>query len=259
MRNMKTVIFGGTTEGNQISRRLADMGARVIVSVASEYGERQQGEYEGIDIQSGPKTTSQMEEMIRGADLVIDATHPYAVEVSSNIREAAAKSGVRRIRIIRDQEGYAAGIDGTDTIVPAADRHDAADKIRSLFKNGKGNVLLTTGVRDLPFYCEQLKGMEIYARILPSAESIEACLQSGMDPGNIIAMQGPFSGRLNEAIIREYDIKVMITKESGRAGGFEEKIKACKNCGIKAVVISRPEDQGVSYDHAVEECMKTSW
>ena len=254
---MKIVLFGGTTEGRILSQRLADMGAEVTVSVVSEYGAKQQGEYSGTDVIYGPKGIRQMEEMLVGADLVIDATHPYALEVSSNIRNSSKKTGVPMMRIIREESlcredgcGSEGGSD-KDNILIVSDRKEAAEAAL-----GKGNILLTTGVRDLPFYCEALDCSCIYARVLPSKESIEACMDSGIDPGHIIAMQGPFSQQMNEAVIREFDIKVLITKESGRSGGFMEKITAGRNCGITAVVIRRPQEEGLTCEEAVEECRR---
>ena len=63
-------------------------------------------------------------------------------------------------------------------------------------------------------------------RVLPGVESIEICHREQIPGKQIIAMQGPFGTELNEALIRQYDIGVLVTKESGQAGGFPEKIRA---------------------------------
>lgn len=247
---MKTVLFGGTTEGRELSGQLAEMGADITVSVFSEYGARQLGEKDGITICTGPRTADEMMDMIEGADLVIDATHPFAQEVTANIAEACRNAGVRNIRLIRaydepvDEDGEGG------RIIRAGNREEAAKLA------GKGNVLLTTGVRDLPFYCEKLGSSRTYARVLPTKESIEACIDSGMEPSNIIAMQGPFSVHMNEALIEEFDIDVLITKESGRAGGLAEKLRACERRGTKAIVITRPEEEGMPYEEVLEECRR---
>ena len=259
MKNMKIYIFGGTTEGRQLSRFLADNGAEVAVSVVSEYGARQQGDHPGISLSVGPRTKDEMANMIEGFDLVIDATHPYATEASDNIRIAADDVRVRTIRL-RREEG-----DSKDprheeelnrTILWVRDREEAAELAMKKTEISRKNILLTTGVRDLPFYCGAMDVDRIYARVLPSEESIRVCQREGIRSQNIIAMQGPFSAQLNGALIQEFDIGVLITKESGNTGGFREKLQGCRSCGIPAIVIARPEEQGLTYDEVCEECIR---
>ena len=54
-------------------------------------------------------------------------------------------------------------------------------------------------------------------------------------------MKGPFTEEINIATYRQYDIDLLITKESGVAGGFLEKINACKALNIPAVIITRKQ------------------
>ena len=79
-----------------------------------------------------------------------------------------------------------------------------------------------------------------YPRVLPSVSSLEACQAAGFPPKQIIAMQGPFSAELNRAVIRQLDISVLVTKESGAAGGFEEKCAAARDTGCRLIVVERP-------------------
>ena len=263
---MKIVIFGGTTEGRNLAKDLADAGARVLVSVASEYGAQQQGEHPNVTVEVGNKDAGEIGAMIRGADLVVDATHPYATEVTENIRRAAADKDIGLLRLKRDEEPAAksdadddkSGAEGSfdpESLIRVADRRQAAELAESVCPPDK-NIMLTTGVRDLAFYCERLDPKKIYARVLPSKESIETCQKLGLDPKHIIALQGPFSAELNEALMREYDTGVMITKESGRNSGYADKIKACRKCSVTAVVIERPSEEGLGYDEVLAECSR---
>ena len=213
---MRAVIFGGTTEGRELSQALAAEGADVIVSVATHVGTEEQGAADGITISEGLKDEAGMRELIRGADVVIDATHPYAVVVTENIRLAAEKEGIERLRVVRAESTEEAAPAG---IHIAADAEDAAEKALQI-AGPKGRVLLTTGSKDLATYA------------------------SVIDPEQL----------LNRAVIRDYEAKVMITKESGRAGGFLEKIRACEDCGIPAIVIARPQEDGLSYDEVLAVC-----
>ena len=91
---MKAVVFSGTTEGRRFSRRLAGLGAEVIVCVATPLGAEEQGEMAGITVHAGRLEPDAMAALLAGADLCIDATHPYAVDATKNIRAAAAQAGV---------------------------------------------------------------------------------------------------------------------------------------------------------------------
>ena len=73
-----------------------EAGAEVVVSVASDYGVEEQGSAEGVTVECGPKEEAEIRAMIADADAVIDATHPYAVIVTDNIRKAAEAEGVER-------------------------------------------------------------------------------------------------------------------------------------------------------------------
>ena len=261
MKNMKILIFGGTTEGRNLSLALASEGADVTVSVVSELGTeelKQYSEADNLTIAQGPKDVDDICAMLEGVDLCVDATHPYAVIVTDNIRQAAGRAGVELLRVTRAQSelqacgGYvgAACSDEAASILLAADAADAAHKAKAL----GGRVLLTTGSKDLPTYSRLLDPELLYARVLPLSQSIEACENAGIPHRNIIAIQGPFSEELNKAIIREYNITVLITKESGKAGGFGEKICACQSCGIPAIVIARPEEEGLTYEEVLAYC-----
>lgn len=68
----------------------------------------------------------------------------------------------------------------------------------------------------------------LFVRVLPGTESIEICHKNGILGRQIIAMQGPFSEEMNLALLHQYQIRYMVTKESGASGGFSEKISAAE-------------------------------
>ena len=239
---MKTVIFAGTSEGRELSRALAEAGAKVVVSVASEVGAEEQGVFRGVQVEVGPKEADEIRAMIRDADLVIDATHPYAVIVTDNIRRAAEAEGVECLRLLRD-ESESAPQESEDIFYVK----DAAEAARLAEKIG-GRVLLTTGSKELKTYAQCLDPEMLYPRVLPVVSSIQACEEAGIPHRNIIAIQGPFSEELNKAVLQDYRIDLMITKDSGAAGGFGEKICAAGKCGVPVCVIRRPEEEGLSFD-----------
>lgn len=251
---MKIVIFGGTSEGRLLSNELAKAGADVLVSVASDLGVEEQGAADGVTVVSGAKDEEGIREMLHGADMVIDATHPFAVIVTDNIRSAAEKTGVERLRLLRDEspaDGNNAAVDDNEADIRyAGDPEDAA----AIAGKIGGRVLLTTGSKDLALYAGVLDPEQLYPRVLPVVSSIKACEDAGIPHKNIIAVQGPFSQALNAAVIRDYEINVMITKDSGAAGGFPEKISAAAECRIPVIVIMRPEEEGLSFDEILAAC-----
>ncbi|MDO4870202.1 MAG: precorrin-6A reductase [Bacillota bacterium] len=253
---MKIVIFGGTTEGRELSSLLASAGADVTVSVVSGYGAEEQnasGNSGSLKIEEGPRDENGMRLLLADADICVDATHPYAVEASANIRSAAEAENVEVLRLKR----ASVSLDeikgsGVEDLYIAEDPAEAARIAAGI----GGRILLTTGSKDLHLYGELLDSELLFPRVLPLSQSIDACEKAGIPHRNIIAVQGPFSEAFNRAVIDEYQINVLITKESGRAGGFMEKINACKSCGIPAVVISRPADEGLSFDEVRALCME---
>ena len=248
---MKIVIFGGTSEGRLLSNELAKAGADVVVSVASDLGVEEQGAADGVAVVSGAKDEEGICEMIRGADMVIDATHPFAVIVTDNIRSAAEKTGLLRDESpAADKETASAADKGDADIKYAKDPEDAA----AIAGKIGGRVLLTTGSKDLALYAGVLDPEQLCPRVLPVVSSIKACEDAGIPHKNIIAVQGPFSQALNAAVIRDYEINVMITKDSGAAGGFPEKISAAAECRIPVIVIMRPEEEGLSFDEILAVC-----
>ena len=134
---MNILIFGGTTEGREISHLLAERGAQVLVCVATEYGREEQGEAPGITVLTGRKDRTAILSLLEGADLCIDATHPYAENISRTLRDACDAAGVPLRRLLR-RESAADGIQVADAPAAAA-----------LLAQERGNILLTTGSKEL--------------------------------------------------------------------------------------------------------------
>ena len=74
------------------------------------------------------------------------------------------------------------------------------------------------------------------------------CAEYGIARERIIAMQGPFSAALNQALFEQLNIKTLVTKDGGAAGGLPEKLKAAKGCGVAVILVRRPEETGDDFD-----------
>ena len=67
-------------------------------------------------------------------------------------------------------------------------------------------------------------------------------------------MQGPFSREMNAALIRQFEIRFVVTKDGGGPGGFPEKAAAAKETGAQLIVLRRPEESGLSFDEVLKDC-----
>ncbi|MBR1390347.1 MAG: precorrin-6A reductase [Lachnospiraceae bacterium] len=234
----QVLIFSGTTEGRELAQRLAEQGIPVVVCVATEYGEQMMPPQEGITLHTGRMDQADMEHFIRQGDFsaVVDATHPYAVEVSENIRQSLRGTELSYMRLRRDT-GDALPQQQVSVFETMA---DCADYLA----HRKGRILLTTGSKELAVFLSRIGDCSrVYARVLPSAESIELCRQAGLEGKQIIAMQGPFSQELNEVLLKELQISYLVTKQSGATGGYPQKLLAAARTGVSVLVIGNPDRQ----------------
>lgn len=220
----KVLIYSGTTEGRELAEHLSAAGIECTVSVATEYGELVMPELPGVQVHQGRMREEEMEAFMKSSNYaaVVDATHPFATEVSENIRAAAQKVCLSYLRLKRDTASSDYGIGEKKYFSDAA---QCAAALESM----SGNILLTTGSKELAVFCREEEVKErLFVRVLPGMESIRLCEEQGIAGKHILAMQGPFSEELNLALIRQFDIKCLVTKESGSAGGYTEKLEAAK-------------------------------
>lgn len=240
---MKVIVFSGTTEGRVFSRELAALGAEVLVSVATPLGAEEQGEMSGITVHCGRLTPEEMTTLLQGADLCVDATHPYAVDATKNIRTACKTAGIEYHRLLRAESPLPAG-----SMVFASAAHAAEFLTRM-----QGNILLATGAKELSAFAV-LEPERLFPRVLPTRDGIAACEGANIPHKNIIAMQGPFSYALNRALMEQFHIRFLVTKDGGAAGGFAEKAEAAQDTGAQLVVIRRPAEQGETAVRILARC-----
>ena len=247
----KILIFGGTTEGRKLSYLLSDWGIPVAVSVATEYGREAQGEKSGIKVYVGRRNCAEMAALLRDNVLIcVDATHPYAAEATRNIQTACAESGVMYRRLSRPAVWRDSDMDikNLDFIKIFSNTREAA---RYLSENTRDErILLTIGAKELRIFSEfeNLNPIRLYPRILPTHEGLDVCEAVKIPRENIIAMRGPFSTAFNQALIRQFEIQYLVTKDGGKIGGFPEKIEAARNTGIKLILIRRPAEPAENYN-----------
>ena len=276
----KIWIFGGTTEGRLLAEYCSREKIEAWVSVASEYGEEllQEELMESgnagnpdlnhntclakknlktvqassvIKVLRGRMDRYQMEEFIRnqGIHLVIDATHPHARLVSEEIQEACGRTGVRLERCLRAEGEQNKARDWVEV--------DSIQEAVSFLSSVSGVIFATTGSKELEALCQIPDYQKrVYARVLPTSNVLKKCENLGITGSHLIAMQGPFSTEMNTLFLRQTKAEWLLTKDSGRAGGFQEKVEAARENGTRVVVIRRPEEDGISLEEAMEVLKK---
>ena len=241
-------IIGGTTEGRLLAEFCEENRIYATVSVVSGYGESLLPEGKYITCKTRAMDENGMEQFLLEEDisLVVDAAHPFARDVHQNIREACRKRNIRCIRCLREE----ADAGEKETEHPAEIyRVKSVREAAEYLAGQKGNILVTTGSHSLREF-QVIPDWEtrVFARVLPSSEVLRSCEELGFSGRQLIAMQGPFSGNMNEALLRETEAKWLVTKESGKAGGFGEKLAAAARTGAGTVVIEKPEETGLSLE-----------
>ena len=240
----KAIVFAGTTDGYALCDLLAENRVSVYACAATEYGGSLLQENEFLHVSAGRLKTEDMEELFRkeNPEIVLDATHPYAAEVTKNIRTACESAGVLYQRILRPE-----GEKNSEAIYV-----ESTEEAAAFLSGTEGNIFLTTGSKELakftgiPDYKERL-----FARVLSIPSVIRSCAELGIEGKHLIGMQGPFSAEINEAMLRQFQCSYLVTKDTGLAGGFPEKMEACQRCGVTPVIIGRPlKEEGLSLQDA---------
>ncbi len=228
------LLIGGTAETAQFAVELTEAGFQVLISKATDIFLRLP-EHPLLTLRTGKLRRRELEDVIKEhrIDMVVDASHPYASEIRANASKAAYACGVPYCTYIRPPALE------SDKSVTFADDHDrAADLAFALDKP----VLLTTGSRNLRPYADRARwtGIPLWARVPPHEESIQACLDAGIDRSRIIIERGPFSVTQNIRHINEGTVGALVLKDSGIIGGTLEKQEACLKTGCGMIVVKRP-------------------
>ena len=208
----KALLFSGTSDGSRLALCLAGRGWLVTVCTATEYGERSAPRHVNIRVHAGRMDRGEMEAFLAADtfELVIDGTHPYAAAVSENIREACQARNLPLMRLLRRDQSR-------EGVVEVPTTEEAARFLNTV----TGNVLLTTGSKELAAYGVVTDQSRLYARVLSTEESVAQSRALGFEGRRLIAMQGPFSEELNLVMLRQIRARWLVTKASGAAGGFQ--------------------------------------
>lgn len=237
---IRPLIFAGTTEGRQTAVFFNDNKIESDVYTATEYGVQVLPEMEYIKTHAGRLTYDDINNLIKSRKheniIIIDATHPYAAQISENLYKSAENNNVDYYRLLRPSTYTGGGI-----------LFESIEKAAEYLKTTSGNILLATGSKELAKYKEIGDMTRLFPRVLPDEHVIKKILDLGYPLKNIICMQGPFSTEMNTAVLKHINGKYLVTKDTGKTGGFDEKLEAAKLAEAELIIIGRPEEQSKGY------------
>lgn len=225
----------GTSEGKEILSRLNEFTEEIVVSTATEYGQQLYKDYKVKYINSKPLDENGFRELIikHNIKIFVDASHPYAQIVSKTLINVCKDMNIDYIRYERLSYFQEDRYENIITIDNYAELGHALSSI-------EGNVLNTTGSNNVELIMNLGIKNRVIHRVLPSPSVIQKLINIGVGIEDIIAIKGPFGSYINNGIIKEYSIKALITKDSGKEGGMEEKIIAARENNIKVIIIKKP-------------------
>ena len=232
--NKKIFLIAGTEDGRELANFLQQRGFDVTASVVSDYGRKLLETCAGVKINDKPLDRDELEKILRAGnfDCLVDASHPYAKNISANAIDAAESAQIVYVRYERAQVAPI-----YEKIFHVDSYEEAAIKASELGKN----IFLTTGSRSLKIFVDLLKGCNLTARVLPTAEVLTLCETLGLLPKQIVAMQGSFSVALNVELFRHANAEVIVTKDGGQIGGTDTKLLAAEILNLPVVMIRRPK------------------
>ena len=241
------LILGGTSDANYIADLLKEQGIDFCLSVTSDYGAKMAKRHESV-LHIGALTFDELEAFIvnKGITAIIDGTHPHAQVISEQVQKLSGQLSVPYLRYER----------------PCLEAHETLDTTyvntveeAARIASEKGQKIFLTGSKHLKTYVDLLAGKDLYVRVIPSPMVIQSAIDCGIPVDHLIAMKGPFTEALNKAMFESLAIEVLITKESGQAGGFEEKLRGARSAGVHTVVIQRPKMHYILAVHTFDEVM----
>jgi precorrin-6A/cobalt-precorrin-6A reductase len=237
---MRVMVMAGTSDAVGIIRKLAEHNDIDIIATTVTSLGRDIALSAGADeIIVGRLGAQEIAGILvaNKIDVLVDATHPFAAEATLNAIKATDKSGIRYIRFERPS----LKIQEDDLVFEVSSFKEASTIANEIMKrNPNGKMMHLAGVSTLYYMIENVMPVLIVPRILPMVSSLKKCLEMGIPSNNIISMQGTFSKEFNKAIMKEFHIQLVVTKESGETGGTPSKIEAAIELGIPIIIVKRP-------------------
>lgn len=225
------LVLGGTTEG-----RLA---VKVLDESGKPYFYSTRGEWQQVCCRHGQRVTGgmdaeKMEDFCRsqGIRLLVDAAHPFAVQLHETVEQVSRKL---HVDVVRFERIYPAR---TDEVIWCKNYQEA---VRRLKEDGISRLLALTGVQTIgklrDFWADDTLRPECWFRILDREESVSLALRQGFDVSRLVFYH---EDAPEMELLEKLNPQAILTKESGESGGFVEKMEAARCLGIAVYAVCRP-------------------
>ncbi|MDE6003996.1 MAG: precorrin-6A reductase [Oscillospiraceae bacterium] len=237
---MKIAIIAGTSDATELIKNISEK-HEITAFVATDYGKEILKNC-NININIGRLSKQDFLKKLVNFDCIIDASHPFAEQVTEIVKSVCEELNINYLRLIREKINY-----NYNNIIIA----DSKQKACVILSKMTGNILFTTGVKSLNFYENHVKNFSdrAWVRILNTQESRKIAENS---KANIIFSLPPFTEQALFSIIQKYNINILVSKDSGEKGGLIQKINIAKKCNIPVILIKRPEETGLQLQEILE-------
>ena len=234
---MRILVLGGTTEASRLARALAErpdieatlsLAGRTVDPAAQPIATRIGG-FGGIEGHA-----AYLRE--HGIEAVVDATHPFAEQISRHAAEAARLTGTPIVAFVRPAWVREPG----DRWVEVADLDAAAQALGAAPRR----VLLTTGRLGLDHFTAAPQHHYLIRTIDPPGDL------PGLPQHRLLLDRGPFDLEAERALMAAERIEVVVTKNSGGAATYP-KIVAARELGLPVVIVQPPVRPDVAQVHDV--------
>ena len=232
-------LIGGTGEAVTLAQELAAAGIPCLVTVTTATAKKSYKETPHLTVKVGGLAVATLADFMRaeGVGAVLDASHPFAVEISRGAIAAAQTLGLPYWRYERPT---LTSSKPTDTGSPFIHRVNDLDQVLTEDCLTRQRVLLTLGYRWLHRFAPWQSEATLFARILPSPVALEAALAAGFTPDRLIALRPPIGADLEAALWQQWRIGRVITKASGSPGGEDVKRAIAHRLGVSLYILDRP-------------------
>ncbi len=230
-------LIGGTTESVQLASALDVAGLPSVITALSDSAQDLYPPSLSLRICTGALTDHTWQTFCQDQQIgvILDASHPYATEISKLAIQASTQLQIPYLRFERPSgSGHTAAPNPWVVEVETV-----AQLLQGQYLKGQ-RVLLTIGSKWLPLFQACQSESTLFARILPRSQAFQAAVEAGLSCDRIIALRPPISFELEKALWQQWQISVVVTKASGQPGGEDIKRRVAQSLGVTLIIIKRP-------------------
>jgi len=243
-------LIGGTSESALLASAMVAAQLPCTISVTTEAARGLYPPAPVLRVWVGRLDAGQIRQFLQeqGIVAILDASHPYAVEISKLAVAAARECDIPYLRYERppvssDWPSQIPKSPNPGTHYPPSQILTEVDSFETLLVGeclAGERVLLVVGYRPLPLFRAWQERCTLFARILPSLPALQAALDAGFTPDRLVALRPPVSAELERALWKQWQISLVVAKASGTAGGEDVKRAVAAELGVPVVLIKRP-------------------